>query len=55
LDIDPATHRSRLPVIIVQVENGIFVPREWWSEVEPDLYLAQRLPVVAARPQLMTP
>ncbi len=55
LDIDPATHRSRLPVIIVQVENGIFVPREWWSEVEPDLYLAQRLPVVAARPQLVTP
>ncbi|WP_417809419.1 transporter substrate-binding protein [Thioclava sp.] len=38
--IDLATHHTQLPVLIAQVENGAFVPRERFAPVAGDPYLA---------------
>ncbi|KFE36258.1 transporter substrate-binding protein [Thioclava atlantica] len=51
--IDPSTHHTDLPVLIAQVENGAFVPRERLGPVAGDPYLAHgRDAVVPGAPSL---
>ncbi|WP_210530152.1 transporter substrate-binding protein [Rubellimicrobium arenae] len=52
LAIDPATHHATLPVLIAQVEDGVFRVRERWEAVPPDPYLARRDRLALPRPQL---